>query len=114
MPLKEDRIWILLARKLSGEATQDEVKELEELIRQSDINHYPTEKIAEMWSASLNQQTDQESVDKLWDRIRRETRSNAVDRPRKINRLNKNFMIRSYVKTAFRGIARSKTFSLIN
>ena len=28
---QEERIWILMARKLAGEATENEVKELEDL-----------------------------------------------------------------------------------
>ncbi|KIC94830.1 FecR family protein [Flavihumibacter solisilvae] len=47
MPL--DRLWELLAKKLSGEASLPELDELTELLRQQPEMHYPLQTITDLW-----------------------------------------------------------------
>lgn len=59
MSNKQDVIWELLAKKLSGEATAAELAELEALLRQHPDMHYAAEHLSDLWkqeaSASLHQ-----------------------------------------------------------
>lgn len=45
----EDRIWELIARKLAGEASQEELRELEGLLRDHPELHIPVQAVADMW-----------------------------------------------------------------
>jgi ferric-dicitrate binding protein FerR (iron transport regulator) len=50
---EEQRIWTLLARKLSSEATEEEQRELEELLRHEPSWQYTYEMLSAYWSAAL-------------------------------------------------------------
>jgi ferric-dicitrate binding protein FerR (iron transport regulator) len=45
----EKRIWTLISKKLSGEAGAEELKELEDLLRQHPDMHYPMQHVADLW-----------------------------------------------------------------
>lgn len=47
--MPHDRLWELLAKKLSGEATLPELDELTELLRQQPDMHYPLQAITDLW-----------------------------------------------------------------
>lgn len=42
--------WNLIAKKLTGEATPEELRELEELLRQNPELHYPLQTISDLWN----------------------------------------------------------------
>ncbi|MCG7856486.1 DUF4974 domain-containing protein [Flavihumibacter sediminis] len=44
-----DRLWELVAKKLSGESSVQEAAELEELLRQHPEYHYPLQTISDLW-----------------------------------------------------------------
>lgn len=44
--------WNLIAKKLTGEATPEELRELEELLRQNPELHYPMQTISDLWDPS--------------------------------------------------------------
>ena len=44
--------WNLIAKKLTGEATPEELCELEELLRQNPELHYPLQTISDLWNPS--------------------------------------------------------------
>jgi ferric-dicitrate binding protein FerR (iron transport regulator) len=44
--------WNLIAKKLTGEATPEELRELEELLRQNPELHYPLQTISDLWNPS--------------------------------------------------------------
>lgn len=50
--MSADRIWILLARKLSGEASPQELRELEELLRLHPDGHFSTDLVSILWNQS--------------------------------------------------------------
>ncbi|WP_312688333.1 hypothetical protein, partial [Escherichia coli] len=52
------RIWELIAKKLSGEASEAELKELEETMRLHPDLHYPMQTVADLWHHSPPQQED--------------------------------------------------------
>jgi transmembrane sensor len=51
---QEDKkaIWNLIAKKLAGEASPEEVRELERLLRNNPELHYPMQTISDMWNSS--------------------------------------------------------------
>ncbi|MBX3256816.1 MAG: FecR family protein [Chitinophagaceae bacterium] len=44
-----DRIWHILGKKLSGEATEEELYELTQLLREHPELHYPIQNITDLW-----------------------------------------------------------------
>ncbi|HVU55221.1 MAG TPA: FecR family protein [Puia sp.] len=48
--------WNLIAKKLTGEATPEELRELEELLRQNPELHYPMQTISDLWNPSNPQE----------------------------------------------------------
>lgn len=56
--MMNDRIWILLARQLSGEATSTELEELEELRSLSPKHEKSVEELANWWSHNPKADTD--------------------------------------------------------
>jgi len=51
--MPEDFIWNLIAKKLAGEATESELKELEKLLRENPELHYPVQTIIDLWNSDL-------------------------------------------------------------
>ena len=49
---QKDRIWYLVSKKLTGEATATELTELEELLRQHPDMHYAIQHIQDLWKLS--------------------------------------------------------------
>ncbi|MBN8718060.1 MAG: FecR domain-containing protein [Sediminibacterium magnilacihabitans] len=52
------RLWELIAKKLSGEASETELKELEETMRLHPDLHYPMQTVADLWHHTPPQQED--------------------------------------------------------
>lgn len=52
--MAEDDIWNLIAKKLSEEATEPELKELEKLLRENPELHYPVQTIMDLWKSDLH------------------------------------------------------------
>ncbi|MFT3703302.1 MAG: FecR family protein [Agriterribacter sp.] len=52
-----DRIWYILGKKLSGEASKEELEELTRLLRHHPELHYPIQNITDLWQ--LKQKPDQ-------------------------------------------------------
>src|SRR5882762_5784960 len=44
--------WNLIAKKLSGEASPEELRELEDLLRSNPELHYPMQTITDLWNPS--------------------------------------------------------------
>jgi len=47
--MSKNKIWELIAKKLSGEATEEELSELENLLRGNPEMHYPIQTVADLW-----------------------------------------------------------------
>jgi ferric-dicitrate binding protein FerR (iron transport regulator) len=56
-----NNIWILIGKKLSGEATAEELAELEELLRQGGTDLYPVDLLENLW----REENKTKAVDKL-------------------------------------------------
>lgn len=53
---KED-IWKLLARKMTGEATDEELKELQNILKNDPVMKYTAETFSRLWNALSIQPT---------------------------------------------------------
>jgi transmembrane sensor len=51
--MAQEYIWNLIAKKLSGEATDAELRELEKLLRENPDLHYPVQTILDLWMSNL-------------------------------------------------------------
>jgi transmembrane sensor len=60
--MKNDRIWELVARKMSGEASPGELEELEQALRSHPHLHFSIQAFAELWRHSSSQSTHPESL----------------------------------------------------
>ena len=114
-----DRIWILFARKVSGEITPEELKELEELIRRRPDGGYSMEIILRMVEANgkNEKQTDADISQRLWPKLKaamERTENRPRRTPKKIRSSNPPFMLRSYLRIAIRNLQKQKGFAFIN
>jgi ferric-dicitrate binding protein FerR (iron transport regulator) len=57
-----ERIWELMARKLAGEASEEELKELEQSLRTHPDLHFPIQAITDLWQHSSQQEGQDASV----------------------------------------------------
>jgi hypothetical protein len=57
--MNKESIWILLARKMTGEATEEELKELGDLLKNDPTMNY----IAETFSGLWNRQAEEKRID---------------------------------------------------
>jgi hypothetical protein len=71
---EEDRIWLLVARKLAGEASEDEIQELADLLTSHPETHFRLESFFKLWNAVPVKKGPEDNVNKLLARIRRNDR----------------------------------------
>jgi hypothetical protein len=87
----ESRLWTLMAKKLTGEASQDELIELEGLVQKTPNAHYVIE-ILTLWcqlSETIGKEQAEQAVADLLSRLEKE---NEVFRPNKKGRID-NFCL---------------------
>ena len=83
----ERRLWILMAKKLIGDASQDELIELEGLVQKTPNAHYVIEIMTLWWQLSEKSGKEQaeQAVADLLSRLERE---NEMFRPNKKGRID--------------------------
>jgi putative ABC transport system permease protein len=127
----QDRVWELIAKKLAGEASEDELKELDALLQQNPGTTYPVEQLTHLWNqpAKEDDGSAEEAFTKhldRWsqmkaDRAYEKQKTEAAtwkDRTRKpwllYTFVNSNGLVNNYFKSTWRNLMRSKSFSFIN
>ncbi|WEK36505.1 MAG: ABC transporter permease [Candidatus Pseudobacter hemicellulosilyticus] len=135
----QERIWHLLGKKLAGEATGDELQELEELLRRSPDVTYSAGILSELWQQEKTPgRMEKKEVEDAFDRhLQRMAQKNAdsaaqeggpipeYEQPFPWTRpggakawlaqnLQTNGKLNSYFKSAWRNLSRNKVFSVIN
>jgi putative ABC transport system permease protein len=130
---EQDQIWNLMARKLAGEATEEELHELENLLaRYPDLSH-AAETLTNLWTEGkpADKAETEAAFTRHMSRLaklqKEEARTITVSttppyiwkssRPKQslLQRLpGRDGMLRNYLKTATRNLWRNKTFSFIN
>lgn len=83
----ERRLWILMVKKLIGEASQDELIELEGLVQKTPNAHYVIEILTLWWQLSEKSGTEQaeQAVADLLSRLEKE---NEMFHPNKKGRID--------------------------
>ena len=60
--MDNDHIWNLIAKKLAGEASPGELKELETILRKDPELHYSLEALHDMWKKKSQQEPEQSEI----------------------------------------------------
>jgi len=60
--MNRDRTWLLIGKKLAGEASAEELQELEGLLRSDPDMHYALQNITDLWSLSSPEQHNTEDA----------------------------------------------------
>jgi transmembrane sensor len=75
--MEQDYVWNLIAKKLSGEYTQDEQRELESLLRKNPDLHYSMQTIIDLWNSE--NEPDHEAAHKAFNHhVERMSKLNIV------------------------------------
>jgi putative ABC transport system permease protein len=126
-----DRIWHLIAKKLAGEANEDELKELEQLLQQNPGTSFPVEQLTHLWNRELpnDNATAEEAFNKHLDRWAKKKadltyekqkteQATWKDRSKKpwllYTFFNSNGLVNHYFRLIWRGLMQSKAVSFIN
>jgi hypothetical protein len=76
---EENRLWILIGKKLADEATEEELKQLESFLKENPDWHYYIEILSAWWKLVEYSGTQSEKVlNKLLDRIEMEKRMKNI------------------------------------
>lgn len=84
-----NRLWTLMARKLAGEASQDELIELEGLVQKTPDAHYVIEIVTFWWQISEKSGKEQaeQAVADLLSRLEKENEMFHQNKKRRIDNL---------------------------
>ncbi len=115
--MEQERTWILIARKVSGEASKEDLEELEKLLQASPELQFSVDSFYRLWYAIPPAGLDDVDAVKLLKKITMKG-SHFETEPwisKKGNHsLNANFMVSNYFKASWRNLLRNKSFSVIN
>lgn len=126
----QDLIWELIAKKLAGEASPEELKQLDELLQQYPNASYPMELLTNIWKqeepdttaeaeAAFSKHLDKWAQLKSDRQYEQQKTEQATVRDRQkpgvlYSLFNSNGIVNHYFKLIWRGLMRSKSFSFIN
>jgi transmembrane sensor len=68
--MQDNRIWILVSKKNSGEITEEELKELEELLAEDKNACFSKEIIDELWSTPLDVNKQATELSNIWNKVK--------------------------------------------
>jgi len=121
---EQERIWKLITRKLAGEATEEDLRELQQLLKAYPDQSYPLQLLTDLWKPgeaedlSGAEQAFEHHMQRLEARQERARVISPVSRyrpPEDGKRWSSGYsLLRNYSKTISRNLLRSKTFSFIN
>ncbi|HEY6902656.1 MAG TPA: ABC transporter permease, partial [Puia sp.] len=109
------RIWRLISRKMAGEASAEELRELQVLMQNNpDLRHF-VETLGGLWRPADRQ--DEQELEHIYQRHiyrleRKMRRNKKTSLPKPI--LYNGAILNSYLKVIVRNLARFKSFSFIN
>jgi transmembrane sensor len=76
--MTQDRVWILLARKLAKVATTRELYELEKLTIENPQLHFSMKLISSLWQKRDELQNDEEAEERLWELLEKAHKDEAL------------------------------------
>jgi predicted permease len=113
-----DRIWKLVARKVAGEASKDELAELDEMLKNNSQLQFQLGIFYKLWHAVPKSSAVKPNAGRLIEKMKR-TDYNAEHAAisqqwHSRQPLKRNLMFRNYLKSSWRNLLRNKSFSLVN
>jgi len=121
---EEDRIWRLIAKRLAGEATEKDLRELQELLKAHPDKSYSSQLLIDLWKPVAAEDTGaaEKAFDNHMQRLAaRQEKAKAVRPvsryrpPEEGKKWSAGYsLLRNYSKTISRNFLRSKTFSFVN
>jgi putative ABC transport system permease protein len=123
---EQDRLWILMARKLSGEATPAEISELAGLQQKHPEMTYSLQMLTDLWKARNEEQDADAAFQRHLTRMTlHEVQQSAtrpllpapagIEEPARQSRLHASMdLLTNYFRTSWRSLSRNKGFSVIN
>lgn len=78
--MKPDRLWVLLAKKKSGEANKEELEELRFLLADHPALGFTNEIVEKIWQAPLNTIPENKIPASAWEKINEQTRQRPASR----------------------------------
>jgi putative ABC transport system permease protein len=114
----KDRIWNLAAKKLAGEATESELKELSDLLKNNPETANVVARLEDWWLSSREAERNNSVM--LFNRIREKINIDQQYAARfngpvtdKYSQINVS-MMRNYLKVAWRNLTKHKVYSGLN
>src|SRR5688572_5807973 len=95
--MKPERLWILMAKKKSGEATREELEELRLLLADNLGSGYSNEIVEKVWQAPLTAIPENKISEKTWQKINERTGTPRAARLLKMFDLTKSLTAASIV-----------------
>jgi ferric-dicitrate binding protein FerR (iron transport regulator) len=108
--MNNGRVWILLAKKKSGEATALELSELETLLMDKNLQNYSNEVVDKLWEKPFTSLPKMSLSEHAWKHIQRKLSNNSRGRIVQINNLAKKWIAAAVVIL----IAGASVFIFIN
>ena len=63
--MQKENIWKLMARKMTGDATAEELSELENMLKNDPVMNYTAETFSRFWNALSIQQYPENNIGKM-------------------------------------------------
>jgi len=113
---EQRKIWLLLAKKLAGEASKRDVRDLEKLIKDNPEFSYQIEIIISFWSSNKSaiEKKDEAGFQNLLKKIESAKLYERRKEKKEHRNFKMNFMLKNYFKIAWRNITRHKAYTIIN
>jgi len=109
----KQRLWHLIGRKMAGEASTEELRELQSLVKNDPELRSFMVVLGDLWNASEKQ--DEFKVEQAWQRhMQRLNQKHRVKNPHPTTPMLNPAILNSYGKVIVRNLARFKDFSWIN
>lgn len=130
-----NRLWSLIAKKMAGEITEEELQELQVLLQQNPDAQFPVQVLSGLWDQPKQAPTDsQKETEEIFNRIAGRLAKRRADaaleekqaasqiawkkqlqkKPLFYSFIHSNAMLSNYFKIAWRNLLRNKAFSFIN
>jgi putative ABC transport system permease protein len=113
-----DRVWTLIAKKLTGNASAKELKELNELLNNDPVLAEKSQIIENFFYESDRENKNEETniaFDRLWKKIKYRQSMRSCKKQNGLNQfLKTNLMFKNYFKIPWRSLQKQKIFTFIN
>ena len=116
--MNDDRLWILIAKKITRNALPTELKELNDWLDSDPVLAEKFKRIKEFFYEPNKEHEDEQTsiaFDKLWRTIKHRQSLQSYEKQTGLNQfLKTNLMLKNYFKIAWRNIIKHRSYTFIN